>query len=82
MLVWILTRDGWHGFPALMMLLEHEKEQIIWRDYTATAMWMIGKTLARESWQLPLFLDMIHPEQQDTRTAAQIIDDIVERLLE
>ena len=64
------------------MLFNAEQTQIVWRDYTATAMWMIGKALVREDWQLPLFLDMIHPEQQDTRTAAQIIDDIVERLSE
>lgn len=63
-----------------MLLFKQEKEQVIWRDYTATVFWMIGKALVREEWQLPLFIDIIYPEQKDTRTAEEIKQDIIKRL--
>lgn len=65
-----------------MILLEEEKRVRLWQDYVATAMSMIGRTLAGESWTLPLYVEMAYPETKnaDTRTAEEIKDDIIKRL--
>ena len=79
-IIQILARDGWHGFRALTVLLKKEKINTVWRDYTATTLWMIGKALVKDDWELPLYIDLIYPEKKDARTPEQIKRDIVERL--
>lgn len=65
-----------------MILLAEEKRVRLWQDYMATAMGMIGRTLAGESWTLPLYVEMAYPEVKDTdtRTADEIKSDIIKRL--
>lgn len=65
----------------LRLAIEQQRRQEFWQTYTATVLGMIGKTLAGESWTLQSYVEMAYPENinLDTRSAAQIVEDIKKR---
>ena len=66
----------------MLIAFDEEKRNTLWRDYTATALGMIGKMLGQDSWTLPFYVEMAYPDigLVDTRTSQEIIDDIKRKL--
>lgn len=75
---------GWHGLRPTALMLKRYSDQQFWQTYTATALWMIGKALAGDSWTVNSYVEIRYPQQagQDTRSAEQIKQDIIKRLEE
>lgn len=48
----------------------------------ATSFWGFGRTLWGDEWKLPSYIDFAYPElvPKDTRSAQEIIDDILKGL--
>lgn len=65
-----------------MIILQEEKRNQLSRDYTATVLGMIGRTLAGEAWSMRPYIEMAYPEldQVDTRTAEEIKNDLLRKL--
>lgn len=64
-------------------MLYDDSRNILYQDYSATCLNMIGKMLARESWELPSFMEMAYPEKvkpNDFRTSGEIVRDLLEKL--
>ena len=53
----------------------------LWRDYSATALGMIGRALTGDSWTLRSYVEMAYPEHGsiDNRSAQEIIEDFKEK---
>lgn len=56
----------------------------LWRTYTATVLGMIGRMLGGENWMLASYVEMAYPEMMntDTRSAAEVIEDLKKRFTE
>lgn len=56
----------------------------LWRTYTATVLGMIGRMLGGENWTLASYVEMAYPEMMntDTRSAAEVIEDLKKRFTE
>lgn len=68
----------------LGLAIRQQRRQDLWQAYTATALSMIGKALAGESWTLQSYVEMAYQDKinLDTRSAAQIVEDIKKRFTE
>ena len=68
----------------LWLAIKQQRRQEFWQTYTATALGMIGKTLAGESWTLQSYVEMAYPDMinLDNRSAAQIVEDFKKRFTE
>ena len=54
-----------------------------WQDYSASALWMLGRIVGGEIWSLQSYIEFAYPEKvTDNRTTAQIKEYILGRLAE
>lgn len=54
-----------------------------WQDYSASALWMLGRIVGGEVWSLQPYVEFAYPEKvTDNRTTAQIKEYILGRLAE
>lgn len=57
---------GWHGLSALKYMIEYEKQQEIYQDYTATMQKhlvdMLGQHFFSEWKPMPSYISMMHPD--------------------
>ena len=63
--------------------MEDDNRNILYQDYSATCLGMIGRMMGGEDWTLQSFVEMAYPEDKkvnDKRTADEIIRDLIERL--
>lgn len=66
---------------TLAALIGAQKEEKLWRAYTANVLWSIARTLYREyPWESYTAMTDEHPE--DTRTGREIIGDLIDMLSE
>lgn len=64
-------------------MLEDDARDSQYQDYSATCLWMIGKALCGDKWQIPSFVDMMYPSEEktnDKRNSGDIVRDLMERL--
>jgi len=67
------------------MLLQEDLERERYEVYANQCLWTIAAglySLGGQTLSMPQYVELIHPEMKDTRTAQEIKDDIVKRLLE
>lgn len=67
---------------ALRAMVDEERSQDEWQEYTAMMLWSIGAVLGRNHWKFPSYLELKHPEKRDNRTPEQIKQHILARLTE
>lgn len=67
---------------ALIALISEQGRLELWREYTATVLYSIGRGLIGEDYPLPAYSDIAHPDmvQNDTQTGADIIERLKKRL--
>jgi hypothetical protein len=61
-------------------MLEDDTREKVWRDYTATALYIIQKGLFQDHNQFPSYMDMVYPDKVDKRSAEQIKADLIKAL--
>lgn len=67
---------------VLADIILEERHRQRWQDYTASALWMIGRMFAGDSWGLPAYTELAYPNlvKKDKRTAEEIKGDLLRRL--
>ena len=66
----------------IWLAVKQYRRRTFWQSYTATALGMIGKLLGGDIWTMKSYVEMAYPDQiqTDTRSAAEIKQDIIKRL--
>lgn len=77
-----MARHGYYGLDALLAILEEERRQEIWRDYTATMLNSLGRVWGGKHWKFPAYTELAHPQEvkQDNRSGSEIIEALKKRL--
>lgn len=72
--------------PGIAYLLEESREKELYESYSAQLLWMIARGLygiAGAEYDMPQYVEILHPETRKSQpTAQQIKDHVLQRLLE
>lgn len=76
----LLYRPGSARQLALCLKADKEREGL--QRYMADALWLLLKWFAGDKTEFPQYAEWAKPKRADTRTAEEIKNDILRRLLE
>lgn len=74
----MLIKYGWHGFPALVRMLNEESRVCLYQEYVATGIKILSESYVKchgADLQLPSFIEMTHKKKYK-ETAQQIINHV------
>lgn len=81
-----MIKHGYHGTTGIVYLLKEAKEQELATMYTAQCLWALTSGvygLTGNKFNMPQYVELIHPEtKKEEMNAQQIKDYILKRLLE
>ena len=79
MIIRCLLKYGWHGVHALMVCLEDEIKNDVWKEYTANFLCLVARPNYES--KLPLYSELLEIEKvNNNMTTDEIIDNVVSKL--